>query len=81
MSWPQPRKGGLYFILSDNGKYDFDVKVERCGFVSFVNDVIDCKCLKCVFCFKITKKKRNTHSISTFILQYSFKVFFITSIE
>ena len=75
MSWPQPRKVGLYFILSDNGKYDFDVKVGRCGFVSFVNDVIDYRCLRCVFCFKITKKKRKkkekkrkTYSISTFIL-------------
>ena len=57
MSWPQPRKGGLYFILSDNGKYNFDVKVERCGFVSFVNYVIDCRCLRYVFCFKITKKR------------------------
>ena len=26
MSWLQPRKWGLYFILSDNDKYDFDVK-------------------------------------------------------
>ena len=58
MSWPQPRKVGLYFILSDNGKYDFDVKVGRCGFVSFVNDVIDYRCLRCVFCFKITKKRK-----------------------
>ena len=46
MSWLQPRKGGLYFILSDNGNYDFDVKVRRCGFLGFVNDVIDCGCLE-----------------------------------
>ena len=58
MSWLQPRKGGLYFTLSDNNKYNFDVKVGHCGFVSFVNDVIDCGCLRCVFCFTITKKKR-----------------------
>ena len=47
----------MHFILSDNGNYNFDVKVRRCGFVGFVNDMIDCKCLEYVFCFKITKKK------------------------
>ena len=57
MSWLKPRKGCLLFILSDNDNYDFDVKVKRCGFVIFVNDVIDGRCLGCVFCF-----------ISTFIL-------------
>ena len=41
MSWLQPRNGGLHFILNDNGNYDFDVKVERCEFVGFVNDVIN----------------------------------------
>ena len=61
MSWLQPRKGGLYFILSDNGNYDFDVKVRRCGFLGFVNDMIDCGCLE-------LRRKRITHSISTFIL-------------
>ena len=61
MSWLQPRKGGLHFILSDNGNYDFDVKVRRCGFLGFVNDVIDCGCLE-------LRRKRITHSISTFIL-------------
>ena len=44
MSWLQPRKRGLHFILSDNGNYDFDIKVRCCGFVSFINDVIDCGC-------------------------------------
>ena len=44
MSWLQSRKGSLNFILSDNGNYDFDVKVGRCGFVGFVNDVIECGC-------------------------------------
>ena len=28
MSLLQRRKGGLHFILSDNGNYDFDVKVD-----------------------------------------------------
>ena len=44
MSWLQSRKGSLNFILSDNGNYDFDVKVGHCGFVGFVNDVIECGC-------------------------------------
>ena len=44
INWLQPKKGGLHFILSDNDNYDFDVKVGRCGFVGFVNDVIDCVC-------------------------------------
>ena len=61
MSLLQPRKGGLYFILSDNGNYDFDVKVRRCGFLGFVNDMIDCG-------YSELRRKRITHSISTFIL-------------
>ena len=67
MSWLQPRKMGLYFILSDNSKYNFDIKVGHCGFVSFINDVIDCGYLRYVLYFKITEKEK-THSISTFIL-------------
>ena len=50
------RKRGLHFILSDNSDYKFDFKVERCKFVGFVNDVIDCGCLRCVFCFRIKEK-------------------------
>ena len=41
------REGGLHFILSDNGNYDFDVKVERCGLVDFLKAMIDCGCLGC----------------------------------
>ena len=51
MSWLQPRNGGLHFILNDNGNYDFDVKVERCGFVGFVNDVINCECLGYIYIY------------------------------
>ena len=51
ISWLQLRKGSLHFILSDNNNYDFDVKVEHCRFVGFLNDVIDCECLGCVFFF------------------------------
>ena len=50
--------GCLHFILSDNDNYYFDFKVGRCGFMSFVNDVIDCGCLGCVFCFKIKMKEK-----------------------
>ena len=60
MSWLHPRKGGLHFILNDNGNYDFDVKVEHCRFVSFVNDVIVCECLGYVFCFRIKEKEKDT---------------------
>jgi len=56
MGWIQPRKEGLHFILSDNDNYYFDVKVGRCGFTGFINDVIDC--LECVFCFRIKEKER-----------------------
>ena len=48
------KEGDLHFILSDNDNYDFDVKVKCCEFVSFVNDVNDCECLGCVFCFMST---------------------------
>ena len=53
MSWLQLKKGGLHFIFNNNGNYNFDVKVRCCGFVSFVNDVINCGCLGYVFSFKI----------------------------
>ena len=64
MSWLQLKKGGLHFISSDNGNYDFDIKVGSCEFVGFVNDVIDCECLKCVFCFRIRKKEKDTFYIN-----------------
>ena len=68
MSWLQLRKGGLYFIFSDNNKYDFDVKVRRCEFVSFVNDVIDYGCLGCVFCFTTTEKEKDTLYIKFYFI-------------
>ena len=49
-------KGGLHFILSDNDNYHFDVKVRRCGFMGFVNDVIDYGYLGCVYCFRNKEK-------------------------
>ena len=52
----------MHFILSDNGNYDFDVKVKRCGFVGFMN-VIDGEYLGCVFFFRVKEKEKNTFSI------------------
>ena len=68
MSWLQPRKRGLHFILSDNDNYDFDIKVGHCEFMGFVNDVIDRECLECVFYFRIKeKKKKKIHSQPFFL--------------
>ena len=33
---------GLYFILSDSGNYDFNVKVGHYGIVGFVKAVMTC---------------------------------------
>ena len=64
MSWLQPRKGGLYFILNDNDNYYFNIKVGHCKFVGFVNDVIDCEYLGYVFCFRIKEKEKDTFYIN-----------------
>ena len=58
-------KGGLHFILSDNDNYHFDVKVRRCGFMGFVNDVIDYGYLGCVYCFRNKEKdqKKNLYKL------------------
>ena len=61
------KEKGLHFILNNNGNYDFDIKVGRYGFVGFVNDVIDCGCLRCVFCFKIKEKEKDTFYINELI--------------
>ena len=53
----------MHFILSDNGNYNFDVKVKRYGFVGFINDVIDGEYLGCVFCFRVKEKEKDTFSI------------------
>ena len=58
MSWLQPKNGSLHFILNDNSNYDFDVKVECCRFVGFVNNVINYECLRYVFCFRIKEKEK-----------------------
>ena len=76
MTWLQPRKGGLHFILSDNSNYDFDIKVERCEFVSFVNDMIDYKCLGCVFCFRIKEKEKDTFYINFYSIIFLQSCFF-----
>jgi len=59
MNWLQPRKETLHFIFSDNGNYNFDIKVGLCGFVGFVNDVIDYGCLGYVFRFRIKEKEKD----------------------
>ena len=81
LSWLQPRKEGLHFILSDNDDYDFDVKVKHCGFVSFVNDMINHGCLGCVFWFRIKKKEKDTFYINFYSIIYVKSFFFIASIE
>ena len=74
-------KGGLHFILSDNDNYHFDVKVRRCGFMGFVNDVIDYGYLGCVYCFrnkeKDQKKKIYIIFYSIIFLQSFYFHFFI----
>ena len=78
MSWLQPRKGGLYFILSDNGKYDFDVKVEHCKFVGSVNEVIGCGYLRRIFCFRITEKEKDAFHINFLFYNIPLKFFFFS---
>ena len=72
----------MHFILSDNGNYDFDVKVKRCGFVGFVNDVIDGEYLGCVFCFRVKEKEKDTFYINFYsIIFLQSWVFFFFLIE
>ena len=82
MSCLQPKNGDLHFILSDNSNDDFDIKVERCGFEGFINNVIDCGCLECVFYFRIKEKEKvifyiNFYSI-IFLKSFLFLFFFIS---
>ena len=70
MSWLQPRKGDLHFILSENSNYDFNVRVERCRFVGFINDVIDCRCSGCIFHFKIKGKEKDTFYINFYFIMF-----------
>ena len=61
----------MHFILRDSGNYDFDIKVKHCKFVGSVNDVINCECLGCIFCFKIKEKEKEKEKdtfYTTFIL-------------
>ena len=63
MSWLQPKNGSFHFIFNDNSNYDFDVNVERCGFVGFVNNVINYECLRYVFCFRIKEKEKEKNIV------------------
>ena len=76
LSLLQPRNESLHFILSDNGNYNFDVKVGRCGFVGFVNDVINYRCLECVFCFSIKEKEKDTFYINFYSIIFLQRFFF-----
>ena len=80
MNWLQPRKGGLHFILSDNGNNNFHDKVGRCGFVSFVNDVIDYGCLRYVFYFKIKEKEKDIFYINFYSIIFFQSFFFFFSL-
>ena len=76
LRWLQPRKEDLHFILSDNGNYEFDVKVGHCGFVGFVNNVINYGCLECVFCFSIKEKEKDTFYINCYSIIFLQRFFF-----
>ena len=43
--------------MSDNDNYDFDVKVGCCGFVGFVNDVIDYGVWDVYFVLELRRKR------------------------
>ena len=78
MSWLQPRKGDLYFILSDNGNYDLMLRLDivECG---FVNDVIDYGCLRCVFCFRIKDKEKDIFYINFYFIIFLQSFFFFNN--
>ena len=77
MSWLQPRKEGLHFIiLSDNNNYDFNIKVGRCRFLGFVNNVIDYECLECKFCFRIKETEKDTFYINFYYIIFLQSCFF-----
>ena len=64
------KEEGTHFILSDNNNYDFNVKIGHYGLVGFVKTVIDCGCLRCVFCFRIKEKEEDT-----FYINFYFTIF------
>ena len=78
MSWLQQRKGYLNFILNDNDSYNSDVKVERCRFMGFVNNVIDYRCLEYVFCFRIKEKENDKFDINFYSIIFLQSFFFFS---
>ena len=76
MSCLQPKKGDLHFILSDNSNNDFDIMVECCGFEGFINNVIDCGCLECVFYFRIKEKEKVIFYINFYSIIFLQMIFF-----
>ena len=69
----------MHFILNNNDNYNFDIKVGHCGFMDFVNNVIDCGCLGYVFYFKIKEKEKDIFYINFYsiIFLQSFIYLFI----
>ena len=57
MSWLQPRKEGLHFILNNSGNYDFDLKFEHCEFVGFVMMWLIVSVWSMYFVLKLRRKK------------------------
>ena len=46
------------------------------GFVTFVNDVIECECFGCVFCFRIMEKEKDKFYISFYFIIFLQSFFF-----
>ena len=78
------REEGLHFILSDSENYNFDIKFECYGLMSFLKAVIDCGCLrfwcgkaKSVFCFWIKEKEKDKFYIDFYCTIFLQSCFFI----
>ena len=54
--------GGMHFIFSEYRNFDF--KIKRYKFVGFVKDVTHCRCLGCIFCFRIKDKEKDIFYIN-----------------
>ena len=69
----------LAFYIELQHNYDFDIKVDRYELVGFVKDVIDCRCLRCVFCFRI--KEKDTFYIKFYSTIFNQSFFFSSLLE
>ena len=68
----------LYWVTTYDNYY-FDVKVGRCGFMNFVNDLIDHGCLICVIFFflRIKEKEKNKFNFNFYSIIFLQSFFFI----